>query len=290
MPAKKNQTQTGRPLARAPSVCIIWLVTKREPHHGQQGRDPVAAVEDVHRVLGLLAADEEHRDHGGEEPEGADDEGEEDPGRRVRPAEVGRDLEHRDAQDHGADVLGGRGLEQVRAAAGAVADVVADEVGDDARVAGIVLGDALLDLADEVGADVGGLGVDAAAELGEQGDEAGAEAEADDEERRLVDRDVADEQTWKSVKMSHTPSSDRETTRKPETAPPRIATCTASTRLRRAADAVRTLDRTLIVMPMMPESIEQPAPTRNAIAVRTPIGSAREAPERPRPRASRRAR
>ena len=72
--------------------------------------------------------------------------------------------------------------------------------------------------------------------------------------------------------MPHTPSSDRATTRNPETAPPRIATWTASTRLRRAADAVRTLERTLMVMPMMPESIEQPAPTRKANAVRTPIG------------------
>ena len=72
--------------------------------------------------------------------------------------------------------------------------------------------------------------------------------------------------------MPHTPSSERATTRKPETAPPRIATWTASTRLRRAADAVRTFERTLMVIPMMPESIEQPAPTRKAIAVRTPIG------------------
>ena len=30
-PAKKNQTQTGRPLAVAPSVCIIWLVTNASP-------------------------------------------------------------------------------------------------------------------------------------------------------------------------------------------------------------------------------------------------------------------
>ena len=96
-------------------------------------------------------------------------------------------------EDHRADVLGGGRLEQVRAAAGAVADVVADEVRDDARVARIVLGDALLDLADEVRADVRGLGVDAAAELGEERDERGAEAEADDEERRLGDGDVADE-------------------------------------------------------------------------------------------------
>ena len=119
------------------------------------------------------AADEEHRDDRGQQPEGADDEREEDPGLGVRPA--GRDSAiaiDRDAEDHGADVLGGGRLEQVGATAGAVADVVADEVRDHARVARVVLGDARLDLADEVGADVGGLGVDAAAELGEEGDEA----------------------------------------------------------------------------------------------------------------------
>ena len=109
-----------------------------------------------------------------------------------QPAGVGDGVDA-DAQDHRADVLGGGRFEQVRATAGAVADVVADEVGDDARVAGVVLGDALLDLADEVRADVRGLGVDAAAELGEERDERGAEAEADDEERGLGDGDLADE-------------------------------------------------------------------------------------------------
>ena len=72
--------------------------------------------------------------------------------------------------------------------------------------------------------------------------------------------------------MPHTPSSDRATTRKPETAPPRIATWTASTRLRRAADAVRTLDLTATNMPMIPEAIEHAAPTRKANAVMIPIG------------------
>ena len=155
-----------------------------------------------------------------------------------QPAACG-DGEDADAQDHRADVLGGGGLEEVRAAAGAVADVVADEVRDDARVARVVLGDALLDLADEVGADVGGLGVDAAAELGEERHERGAEAEADDEERRVVRRLAAVEAAERG-EDAETPSSDRATTRKPETAPPRIATWTASTRLRRAAAAVRT--------------------------------------------------
>ena len=72
--------------------------------------------------------------------------------------------------------------------------------------------------------------------------------------------------------MPHTPSSDRATTRNPETAPPRIATWTASTRLRRAADAVRTLDLTATNMPMIPDAIEHAAPTRNANAVMIPIG------------------
>ena len=86
----------------------------------------------------------------------------------------------RGAEDHGADVFRGGGLEDVGATAGAVAYVVADEVGDDGGVAGIVFGDAGFDFADEVSAYVSGLGVDAAAELGEERDERGAEAEADE--------------------------------------------------------------------------------------------------------------
>ncbi len=163
------------------------------PDHGQDGRDPVPAVEHVHRVLRLLAPDEEDGHDGGQQPEGTDDEREEDPGLRVRPAGRRGDGVDADAEDHRADVLGRGGLEQVGATAGAVADVVPDEVGDHARVAGVVLRDALLDLADEVGAHVGGLRVDPAAELGEEGDEGGTEAEADDEEWRFGDRDLTDE-------------------------------------------------------------------------------------------------
>ena len=164
-----------------------------QAHHGQQGRDPVAAVEHVHRILGLLAADEEDRDDRGQQPEGAHHEREEDPGLGVGPAGSHGDGVDGDAQDHRADVLGGGRLEQVRATAGTVADVVADEVGHHTRVARVVLGNALLDLAHEVGPDVSGLGVDAAAELGEEGHERGPEAEADDEERRLRDGHLADE-------------------------------------------------------------------------------------------------
>ena len=82
------------------------------------------------------------------------------------------------SEDHGAYVFGGGGLEDVRATAGAVAHVVAYEVGDDGGVAGIVFRDAGFYFADEIGAYVGGLGVNAAAELGEEGDEGGSKAEA----------------------------------------------------------------------------------------------------------------
>ena len=82
-------------------------------------------------------------------------------------------------QHHGGDRGHRIGLEQVGGHAGAVADVVADVVGDGRRVARVVLGNAGLDLADQVAADVGALGEDAAAETGEDRDQRGAEAERD---------------------------------------------------------------------------------------------------------------
>ncbi len=89
-------------------------------------------------------------------------------------------VEGQDAEQHDGHRGDRVGLEEVGGHAGAVADVVADVVGDHGRVARIVLGDARLDLADEVGADVGGLGEDAAAESREDRDQRAAEAEADE--------------------------------------------------------------------------------------------------------------
>ena len=138
----------------------------------EHGGDVEAAVEGGHGIFGLVGLDHEDADDAGDEVDGEDDEREED-------ALESEDGVERGAEDHGAYVFGGGGFEDVRAAAGAVADVVADEVRDDGGIAGIVFGDAGFDLADEVGAYVGGLGVDAAAELGEERNERGAEAEAD---------------------------------------------------------------------------------------------------------------
>jgi hypothetical protein len=88
-----------------------------------------------------------------------------------RRREEDRGEQHR--RDHGDRV----GFEQIGCHAGAVADIVADIVGDDRRVARIVLRDPRLDLADEVGPDIGALGKDAAAEPGEDRDQRGAEAQ-----------------------------------------------------------------------------------------------------------------
>ena len=121
---------------------------------------------------------------GGPHRQRADDRGEDrDPAEDERvqrdlAGEVAGEGEH--AEQHHRDRGHGVGLEEVRRHAGAVADVVADVVGDHRRVARIILGDPGLDLADQVGADVGCLGEDAAAEPGEDRDQRAPEAEADE--------------------------------------------------------------------------------------------------------------
>ena len=159
---------------------------EREASDREQGRHPVAAVEHVHGVLVLAATDEEHGDDGRDQPEGTYHQGEEDPGLGMGPAGSAGDAVDRDAEDHGPDVLGGSRLEQVRAAARAVTDVVPHQVRHDARVARIVLWDPRLDLPHQVRGDVRRLGVDPAAELREERDEAGAEPVPHDQERSLV--------------------------------------------------------------------------------------------------------
>src|SRR6266436_2666586 len=74
-------------------------------------------------------------------------------------------------QYHGGDRGHRVGLEQVGGHAGAIADIVADVVGDGGGVARIVFGNTGLDLADEIAADVGALGEDAAAETREDRDQ-----------------------------------------------------------------------------------------------------------------------
>ena len=89
-------------------------------------------------------------------------------------------MESRSGDGQGGDHRTHVGFEDIGAHAGDIADVVADIVGDDTGIAGVVFGDACLDLAYQVAADVGGLGIDASAHAGEQGDGARAHREAVD--------------------------------------------------------------------------------------------------------------
>ena len=141
----------------------------------QQAGDDQALVERAHdRAVGA-ELDEEGADDRGEDAGAAD-------GQRIehrRLPRTGGAAEEDRGEHHGGDDRHRIGLEQVGGHAGAVADIVADVVGDGGGVARIVFRDAGFDLADQVAADVGALGEDAAAETGEDRDQRGAEAERD---------------------------------------------------------------------------------------------------------------
>ena len=148
----------------------------RRQHRG----DDDGLVERVHDRAAPADAREPDADHRGDDGDAAERE-------RIERETAGRERRAEEHDRHGGD---GVGLEEVGSHAGAVADVVADVVGDHGRVSRVVLGDAGLDLPDEVGADVGGLRVDAAAEPGEDRDERSAEGEADQVVDGVVLRDV----------------------------------------------------------------------------------------------------
>ena len=137
------------------------------------GRDH-ALVERAHDRLALAETHEIRADDRGDDADGADGERVE---HHLHDAIAAGEVDG--GEHHGGDHRHHIGLEQIGRHAGAVADIVADVVGDGGRVARIVLGDAGFDLADEIAADIGALGEDAAAEPGEDGDERGAEAESD---------------------------------------------------------------------------------------------------------------
>jgi len=137
---------------------------------------------------------------------------------------------------------------QVRGHAGAVADVVADVVGDHGRVARVVFRNACLDLADEVGADVRAFGEDAAAESREDGDQRCAEREADHRVQEFARRDAHMRGFQQHVEARHA-EQPSPTTSRPVMAPPRKAMLSAGFSPSVAACAVRTFARTDTFMP-----------------------------------------
>ena len=83
------------------------------------------------------------------------------------------------AQDHGGDDRYFVAFENVGGHSGAVADVVADVVGDGRGITGVIFGNSRFNFADQVGSHVGCLGVNAAADSHEECQQGSAKAEAE---------------------------------------------------------------------------------------------------------------
>ncbi len=144
----------------------------RKADDRQHAGHVIAPVQRVHRLFILSAADDHHADGAGDQVDGMDDQ------RKQNSLEPEDRIERR-AENHRAHAFRSGRLEDVRSTAGAVAHIVANQVGDDGRVARIVLRNSCFHFADQVRADVGGLGVDAAAELRKQRDQRCAKSKPD---------------------------------------------------------------------------------------------------------------
>ena len=168
------------------------------------------------------------------------------------------DRDQGQAEDQAGDDGDFVGLEDVGGHAGAVADVVAHEVGDDRRVARVVFGDAGLDLAHQVGADVGRLGVDAAAHPHEQGQQRAAEAEAEQGVRRGLAEDDEDDRAAEQAQAVGQHAGDRAGAVGDLAAPRRSSSGRPT--------ATRTLPWTAMRMPNWPTMSENIAPMMKAVA------------------------
>mmetsp|Transcript_25532 Transcript_25532/g.55490 ORF Transcript_25532/g.55490 Transcript_25532/m.55490 type:complete len:581 (-) Transcript_25532:808-2550(-) len=145
----------------------------------------------LHRLLGARGGGAPHREDargGHHQVQRVHHQREQDQAQRVVEAGL---LDEAAAEDHGGDDLRRDGLEEVRAARRAVAHVVAHQVRDHRRVAGVVLGDPRLHLPDQVRAHVRRLGEDAPPQLREQRHEGGAEPVPHQQQRHVVDVKVA---------------------------------------------------------------------------------------------------
>ena len=105
---------------------------------------------------------------------------------------MARHAAQRQTEDQGRDDGDFVAFEDVGGHAGAVADVVAHQVGDDCSVARVVFGQILLDLAHQIGAHVSSLGVDAAPHSHEERQQRAAKAEAQQGVRRCHSKDDED--------------------------------------------------------------------------------------------------
>jgi hypothetical protein len=237
---EKRGHHADNPAAQQPPSALQHVVNRRsKARQRQQGGHVIAAIQRIHRVLIFAAMDHQHAHKAGHQVDGVNDKREEDPLDAEDRIESG-------AQNHGADVFRRRGFKDVRAAAGAIAHIVAHQVRNHRGVPRIVFRDAGLHLAHQVRAHVGSLGVDATAQLGEERHQRSAKAKAD----QLIGNVLRVLQPAKKKKRLPTPSRERLMTTMPVTAPPRRAIFKALPRLPRAALAARMLVRMETNMPV----------------------------------------
>ncbi len=143
---------------------------------GEDDAGPVAKVEGALNGVGIRRSvvfhpHEVHADHGKNDAEAGDQDGQED---RADAAKLVGDAagvaDHGVAEHHSRQHSGHVGTEQVGAHAGHVAHVVAHVVGDGSGVAGVIFRNTGFHLAHQVGAHIGGFGVNTAAHTGKQRD------------------------------------------------------------------------------------------------------------------------
>ena len=162
-------------------------------------RDIGAHLQGCVRVRVVLPADEEGGNDGCRDADCRNQKGIEGAG-AVEPA-CDQNAE-RQGRNQRADIA----FKQVGTHTGNVADIVADVIGDNGRVPGVVLRDARLNLADQVRADVGRFGIDAAADTGEQSDGGSTQREA--EQDIIVASDQVDEAASQQTQAHHAHAHD----------------------------------------------------------------------------------
>ncbi len=163
-----------------------------------------------------------------------------------------------DAQNHRGDDRDFVAFENVGRHTGAVADVIADVIGNRGGVTRIVFGNAGFQLSDQVGPHVGRFGVNAAADSHEQGQQRAAEAEA---QQGLVGVFAVDQEDDRAAQQSQAVG---------QHAGDRAGAISQLQRRRQncvwAAAATRKLPTVANRMPMKPTVAENVEPTKKAIA------------------------
>ena len=171
-----GQHDTGGHREECAPFVHVEVRQHREGCHADGGGGVEALVDGLHGVLVggiiLVSAHQIGADDGGHHADAAHQQ------REYDPFHFPGDAHERQAQDQAGDDGDFIRLEDVCRHTGAVAHVVAHQVGDDGGVPGVIFGDTGFNLAHKVRAYVGGLGEDTAAHPHEERKQRAAEAEA----------------------------------------------------------------------------------------------------------------